>query len=165
MDVPLTSASAGDNRRVEETAVVVNDRGSTDSIALSVLVTAEPFGQAVASGHHDSHRACRLPPAAVVTKTYLSPLTSMAIPLHNRRGFTSELGVERTPNSAGGLTPARVRGARPGGSSPSRSSAVPRRTRSLGGTRRPQGDFSLARAVLPGVRRRARQHPPARRRP
>ena len=38
--------------------------------------------------------------------------------------------------------PARVRGVRPGGSSPSRSSAGPRRTRSLGDTRRPQGELA-----------------------
>ena len=74
-------------------------------------------------------------------------------------------GVGDTPSFAGSFTPVRVRGARPGGSSPSRSSAVPRRIRSPGGTRRPQGGFARARAVPPGAYRRGRRHPSARRRP
>jgi methyl-accepting chemotaxis protein len=47
----FVGGSAGDDRRLEETAVFVGDQVSTDGVALGVIGSEQPFQQAVGHGH------------------------------------------------------------------------------------------------------------------
>lgn len=51
LTVPFAGGSAGDDRRVEETAVFANDDVSTDGVALAIIGSEDPLTQSVANGH------------------------------------------------------------------------------------------------------------------
>lgn len=51
LDIPFAGGSAGDDRRIEQTAVFANDSVSTDGVALAVIGSEKPLTQSTANGH------------------------------------------------------------------------------------------------------------------